>query len=180
MKGIFPYSFVNKDNLNYIGDVPVLDYFDNVSLEDYNNYYKDFNSNWNLKNEAIKYCELDCISLFQVIETFGKLIFELFQINITNVSTLPSLAFKIFRVHYLPKSVKIPVLAGKIYDDICQAYFGGHVDMYIPSNNKSEKVYHYDVNSLYPYSMVKYNYPTNIIAYFTGNILNMSEFLNLY
>ena len=40
MKGIFLYSFVNKDNLNYIGKVLVLDYFDNVSLEDYNNYYK--------------------------------------------------------------------------------------------------------------------------------------------
>jgi hypothetical protein len=44
-KGIFPYKFANINNLNYIGEVPHITYFDNLSLDDYNNYKNDFNIN---------------------------------------------------------------------------------------------------------------------------------------
>ena len=121
IKGIFPYDFVNENNLNYIGNVPDIKYFSNITEDQYKDLTSMTDNNWNLKNEAIKYCEIECISLFQVLETFGKLIFDLFQINITKISTLPSLVFKIFRVHFLSKSVKLPVLSGKIYDSISQA-----------------------------------------------------------
>lgn len=67
-KSIFPYDFVNENNLDYIGGVPDLKFFDNLNQEDYNIYNNDFyNNNWNLKNETIKYCEIDCISLYQII-----------------------------------------------------------------------------------------------------------------
>ena len=29
-------------------------------------------------------------------------------------------------------TTKLPVLTGRIYDSIVKAYYGGHVDMYIP------------------------------------------------
>ena len=51
-----------------------------------------------------------------------------------------------------------------------KGYFGGHVDVYYPQSLPNEKVYHYDVNSLYPYAM-----PNNPMAignpvYFEGDI----------
>jgi hypothetical protein len=36
-KGKFPYSFVNKDNLFYIGDKPSQDHYKNIQTLDYNN-----------------------------------------------------------------------------------------------------------------------------------------------
>jgi hypothetical protein len=40
-KSIFPYTFVNENNLNYIGDVPELKYFD-ISETEYLNYSNEF------------------------------------------------------------------------------------------------------------------------------------------
>jgi hypothetical protein len=45
-KSIFPFLFVNENNLNYIGEVPELKYFGNkISKSDYNKYISNFNSN---------------------------------------------------------------------------------------------------------------------------------------
>jgi hypothetical protein len=43
-KGIFPYKFVNNKDipLDYIGEIPKHKYFDNLSLQDYNNYCNSF------------------------------------------------------------------------------------------------------------------------------------------
>ena len=44
LKGIFPYKFVinNEINLNYKGPIPDFKYFDNLTLEEYNNYSSQF------------------------------------------------------------------------------------------------------------------------------------------
>jgi hypothetical protein len=34
-KGVFPYSFINKDNLNYIGEKPNKNFYNNISELDY-------------------------------------------------------------------------------------------------------------------------------------------------
>ena len=182
-KGIFPYQFVNKDNLLYEGIVPNYEYFDKtkVSLENYLVYKNQFMNNdklWNLLEETKAYCELDCKSLLEVMISFQEEIFELFSIDINKTPTLPSLAFKIFRTHCLnPKEV--PLINGRLYNILNQAYFGGHVDMYIPSNVSHQKVsvkdkiislfnkvYHYDVNSLYPTGMKYLKFPTGKITHF--------------
>lgn len=41
-KSIFPYKFVNEDRLNYIGHVPDIKYFDNITESEYNNYSNEF------------------------------------------------------------------------------------------------------------------------------------------
>jgi hypothetical protein len=74
-KSIFPHLFVNENNLNYKGDVPTIENFIEISNNDYQNYKSKFNKNWNLKSEAIKYCNLDCISLYQVLFIFNEMIF---------------------------------------------------------------------------------------------------------
>ena len=179
-KDIFPHKFVREDNLNYIGPVPTYEYFDTkkVSLDDYNKYCGRFNNNWNLKDEAIKYCNLDCTSLAEVINNFSDYIFETYQVNIDKCPTLPSLAFRIFRTKFL--NIKIPVITDKLYDQIVEAYYGGHVDMYIPFNKDGEKLYIYDVNSLYPHQMVSRELPHNIKGYFKGDMFSMPEYVELF
>lgn len=44
-KSIFPHFFVDKNNLDYNGEVPDFKLFKDVNLEDYKNYKSDFNNN---------------------------------------------------------------------------------------------------------------------------------------
>jgi hypothetical protein len=48
-KSIFPYNFVNENNLGYIGPVPDFKYFDKISLAYYKDYVLNFHDHWNLK-----------------------------------------------------------------------------------------------------------------------------------
>jgi len=137
----------------------------------YTNSFK--GTHWNFKTEAIKYCELDCISLFQILSKFNQLIFNQFNINIGKYPTLPSLSFAIFRSKYNKKQL-IHMISGTIYNEIKKSYTGGAVDMYIPSNN-NKTLYAYDVNSLYPYIMNNYKLPVGSPTYFEGDILSLDK-----
>jgi hypothetical protein len=47
-KGLFPYSFVNEHELNYIGNIPTINYFDDsITKELYLEYYESFQNNNN-------------------------------------------------------------------------------------------------------------------------------------
>jgi hypothetical protein len=168
-KSIFPHLFVNENNLDYIGQVPEFKYFFNISKNDYNNYCKNFNNNWNLRKEAIKYCEIDVISLYQVINKFALLIFSLFQRNILHYPTLPSLAFAIYRSNFMSEDI-IPQLSGKIANDIREGYTGGSVDVYIHKSKPGVKIKCLDVNSLYPSQMESQLMPIGTPTFFKGDI----------
>jgi hypothetical protein len=202
-KDIFPYNFVNKDNLNYIGPVPSIEFFplDTFSSNAEYNHYKLNNFpffDWNLKQISIDYCNKDCISLHQVLIKFSQLIWDKYHINITKFPTLTSLTFSIFRTHFLGNN-KIPMLSGQFYNDIKQAYTGGATDMFIPTNipvtsiiekvkniilkpgeiiDFIKNIYYYDVNSLYPYIMSLFELPCGKIVYFEGNIYNENLIIN--
>ena len=167
-KSIFPYDFVNENNLDYNGPIPDFKYFDGISSLDYNCYIENYNV-WNLRDETIKYCEIDCISLYQVIIKFNELIFELFNINIHKYPTLSSLAFAIYRTVFLENNT-VPQLSGQVAKDIRQSYTGGAVDMYIPENKEGTKLYAYDVNSLYPSVMLNNDMPVGKPILFEGDI----------
>ena len=100
----------------------------------------------------------------------------MFHINISKCPTLPSLAFKIFRTHFMDKNLKLPILVNDIFKDINKSYYGGHVDMYIPENKPGEILNVYDVNSLYPYVMKQFKYPINLLGHFKGDIVNIIEY----
>lgn len=165
-KSIFPHKFVNENNLNYIGEVPSINNFFKISESDYNNYLKLFSNLWNLKLEAIKYCEIDCISLYQIILKFNSLIFEKFSKNIHRYPTLPSLAFAIFRSSFMDEE-NIPKLTGNIDKDIRSGYTGGSTDMFIPYGTN---VKCYDINSLYPSVMINKDMPIGKAEKFIGDI----------
>nr|YP_010146944.1 hypothetical protein K4014_mgp23 [Cyclocybe aegerita]QQP21453.1 hypothetical protein [Cyclocybe aegerita] len=171
-KDIFPYLL---SDINYIGEVPDFKYFSNISLEDYNKYKELYSKNWNFKEEAIKYCKLDCITLYQIISKFNSLIFNTFSLNINNYPTLPSLTFAIFKSKYL-KEDEVHMLSGQIAKDIRKGYTGGSVDMYIPLIEKDSKIFIYDINSLFPSQMFLYKFPVGTPTFFTGDITKIPSY----
>lgn len=177
-KGIYPYLFVNNKsiNLDYIGTAPTFDNLKDITLEEYNNYANNYNSNWSLKKETFKYCDNDVISLWLIIKKFQIFIFRVFCVDSNNYPTLSSLAFTIYRVKYLKENT-IPCIAGSLYNDLKESYTGGSLDVYKPIG---ENIYRYDVNSLDP--SVMYNFPSPIgkIYIFKGNILNHSEGIDAF
>jgi hypothetical protein len=66
-----------------------------------------------LKDETIKYCELDCKILFNVLKNFNKNIFDLFRIKIQKYTTLPSLSLAIYRTNFLLEDYKILLINGE-------------------------------------------------------------------
>ena len=149
-KGIFPHSFVNKDNLFYIGDTPSFIYFKNMPLSLYN---KINTSNWDLKSEALKYLHSDVLGLLEVMTKFNEKIYNLYSLNITNFVTAPKLAAAIFTSNFYKDSddLKIKMIRGNVEKEIREAYFGGNVDAFI---NKIDKGFYYDMNSQYPFAML--------------------------
>jgi len=172
LKGIFPYGL---SNINYNGEVPEFKYFNNINIDEYNKYKDSFiNKTWSFKVESKKYCELDCISLFQILTKFNKLIFDRFKLNINKYPTLPSLSFAIFRSQYLEDN-SIHMLSGDISNYIRQGYTGGACDMYIPKPINNNKIYAYDVNSLYPFVMAENKLPIGNPTYFSGDITKIDK-----
>jgi hypothetical protein len=166
LKAVFPHTFVNEDTLNYIGINPSISLFKGITDEEYEGV---MSYSWNLRYEVIRYCEIDCISLYQIISKFNDLIFKLFKISIHKYPTISSLAFAIFRSNFLTSNT-IPQISGQVAKDIRKSFTGGACDMYIPSIKGNNKIYAYDVNSLYPFIMKNYDMPIGKPTLFEGNI----------
>jgi hypothetical protein len=192
-KDIFPFDFVTENNIltGYTGRVPAINYFKTeVDVELYNKYINRFpNDDWDLKNEYIKYCELDCISLHEVLTKFSDLIWNNFSINTASYPTITGLAFAIYRSNFMSSS-QIPQICNDFFLKIRAGYTGGATDMFIPSNLdtinnelvRREKLFCYDVNSLYPYVMANTYMPTGKIMSFQGDITKteLSDKLGYY
>jgi hypothetical protein len=173
-KSYFPYEFVNNINLNYIGPIPDFKYWVNITLEEFNSIKTNI---WNLKSETIKYCEQDCITLYEILVKFNELIFQNWSINIHKYPTLPSLTFGIFRSNFL-EMYTIPKIGGTMFNDIRESYTGGHTDIY---HGFGKNLNIYDINSLYPTAMKFFDMPVGPVYYFEGNIDNFKSFLkNLF
>lgn len=150
-KGIFPYNFVNKNNLNYIGVTPDIQFWinkynKNVNLDFYNEIKK---NNWSLREETLKYLELDLSCLLEVIKKFQEILWEDHNIELTNSLTIASLAKNKFLKYYL-KDSQIPLINNNnLFQFIYGGYFGGITEVYKPIANFFNYL---DVNSLYPFA----------------------------
>lgn len=150
----FPNLFANYKNLNYMGPAPGIE------------YYYDKNSipltGWfDFRATLSSYLQHDCHLLLLVLNRYNTIFTDRFKISIFGVPTLASLAKKLYRTHYFnvpidpvenKKQYEIPIGYRHYNQDIVQAYYGGHVDVYIPKLNKG---YYYDINSQYPSSKLK-------------------------
>lgn len=110
-KGHFPHEFVNGVPLDYIGDTPEFKYWEDLTLEEYNQL---ISNKWSIREEVIKYCIQDCVTLYQIIDKFSQLVFDKWQINIHKYPTLPSLAFAIYKANYMKNKI-IPKINSVIY-----------------------------------------------------------------
>ena len=149
-KGYFPYSFVNKDNLFYIGNKPDIKYFDNIPLD----VYKDMHAEWDIRGETLSYLESDIQGLLEFITKFSTITFKEYSLNITKFTTAPSLAMGIFTSGYYNESKNtIKMIKGQVEEDIRMSYFGGNVDVFehvVPNG-----AVYLDMNSQYPYAMLQ-------------------------
>ena len=176
-KGYFPFGL---NNILYKGILPKLELWKNIPNNEYASLIAEFASKiWDFQAESIKYCKLDCQSLHEVLVTFNELIFSHFNINAHKSLTLPALAMRIYKTHYMPENTIYQIL-GNVEKDIRQSYTGGAVDVYIPHNRITSfftqikamfvKLYQYDANSLYPTVMAKHLMPIGKPNVFTGDI----------
>uniref|UniRef100_A0A896Z909 DNA polymerase n=1 Tax=Coniophora puteana TaxID=80637 RepID=A0A896Z909_9AGAM len=138
------------------------------SLEHYSKAIERIEDFTEWKNKIQVYCEQDCIALYDILHSFHHLVKCKWNIDITNYSTIPSLAFAIYRMHHMPEDT-IPLTKGKVFDFLKQSYTGGSTEMYKP-NAIDKTLYCYDVNSLYPAVMSRSLYPCGNMFQYEGDI----------
>jgi hypothetical protein len=181
-KSHFPF---NLSDINYVGEFPSFEYWSGITKDEYDSIKHQFtiqskynnDSLWSFRGEAIKYCNIDCKCLFDVLAKFNELLFIEFKLNIHGALTLPALAMKIYKIHYMPKDT-IYQIHGTVEKDIRESYTGGAVDVYLPHNgvhqdfmsNERHRLYYYDVNSLYPFVMSSLEMPIGKPIAFEGDI----------
>jgi hypothetical protein len=73
-------------------------------------------------------------------------------LNLTNFTTLPSLAKGVFTSNYYDEDHEIKVIKGSIEKDIRSSYFGGMVQ--VLAKDIVDRGFAYDVNSQYPNAML--------------------------
>ncbi len=109
------------------------------------------------KNEIVNYCKNDVIITEKVFSEFYNFLKQ------NNIKTLPitasQLSFKLFN------KLNNNLLDGRDIDNdylFLESYFGGRVE-YFFIGKYNQNVYAYDFNSLYPYVMQKYKYPSEFV-----------------
>jgi len=141
-------------------------------LSKYNPKFNSLNifSEDTLFKEFKDYAVQDSVALLKALLKAQEIYLREYNIDITSIVSTSSLSLKIFRTHFL--KVEIPILKGSIDKFIRRSYFGGGTDYY---KGYGENLHYYDVNSLYPYSMMK-PMPFKIIKY--HNNLNIDLTVN--
>ena len=119
-KTYFPFKI---SDINYRSAVfPDISLYDNIDLETYNTISKSFKKPyWDFKEEALEYCNLDCVALSEVIDAFNTVSFNDFSMNIHKSLTLHSYALKIFTSNFL-KEKTLHKLSGEVEDNIRKSF----------------------------------------------------------
>lgn len=108
-------------------------------------------------NEFLEYSKQDSFALYNALNKAKFFYLEKYFIDICTILSASSLSLKIFRTNYL--DINIPILKNNVDHFIRKSYLGGATDYY---KAYGKDLYYYDVNSLYPYAMLK-PMPLNLI-----------------
>jgi hypothetical protein len=184
-KGLFPYSFINVDNINYIGAKPDLEYYDDITIDEYNN----INNVFNVKDETSKYCLLDTeltylLAVDHIKNNTGFINGKYY--NTLGCVTVGSIAKKLYNQCF-QKDVLFGS-TGEILQAEKDAYFGGRCSIFkksFESIANDDKLYAYDINASYvnemthmmPYKIIR-NY--NMEKTFNINNVDIIEDVYLY
>ena len=109
VKGFFPHKFNIKDNQDYIGVIPDIEYYGykNMKVEEAEEFIEWHNENknitdWNFKKEMIKYCRADVEVLSRAVLSFRKMFYDNLDIDPFRYITLASLCMNIYKGKFLP------------------------------------------------------------------------------
>src|SRR3978361_789021 len=102
---------------------------------DFNAFNKSNLNDIQVQREIIKYNLSDCILLYNILNRFSYLVYDLFKINIHKHPTLSSIAFALYRNNFMVKA-NISVSSLSFYDSIKSGYMGGACDLYKPNIGK--------------------------------------------
>ncbi len=113
--------------------------------------------NENFKLNVLNYCLQDALVLQEGFEKFLNLIRLKFNIEPLNCLSLPGVSLRYFRLNFYD-DINFPIERLPDNKDIFirKSYRGGSADVYKPYLING---FHYDVNSLYPYIMQKFDMP---------------------
>lgn len=143
-----------------------------------------------LLEEFKEYAIQDSVILHQAVYNATMQYINRYKTNISTCVSTSSLSLKIFRNTFMvtnptpeepglvindkdSNGVNIPILNRKLDHFIRTGYYGGATDYY---QAYAEKVYHYDINSLYPAAMLNVM-PLNPIAFHEdGSTINLDHF----
>jgi len=110
-----------------------------------------------LKKQLLPYMKQDIRLLGGILVKAQSIYWSQFKVDIVDCLTLSALAMKIFRTSFYDVT-NWPIHIPNRNEDkfIRRGYYGGHSDSYIPHG---DNLYHYDVNSLYPFIMKSFRMP---------------------
>jgi len=185
-KGVYPYTFPNKNNLYYCGKIPSIEYYNNE--KDYLKACEELGENeFNLKKITKKYCLLDSQLVYELAkkhikESIGFINGKLYDTQKcgTGAGVAKKMFQNIFQLDVLEQS------PDKIIEREKQAYKGGRTEVfkkYFKSDGIT-KMYNIDANSSYPASMVEmmpYKYIKTLV--YNENVRQIdeiTEYFNYY
>lgn len=168
-KGSFPHEWMRSntvedlaEKLKYVGPVPEAKHWPGGQLpEDCPE-----GSEWNLEEYSKRYLRSDCACLRALSDVFLDLMYDLghevdsaIDINPLKFMTGPQMSFDIWRRMCDPDvEIEVPGDRKDLYEFIRESLVGGRT-LCLRSRNTKEKLCYIDVNSLYPYAMLK-KFPT--------------------
>jgi len=128
-------------------------------LGNYNPMFNDISlyDNLDLLSVFLNYSIQDSKCLYEALLSAQDIYYNEYQVDITTIFSTSTLSLKIFRQSYL--KTDIPIMSKSEDSFVRKSYFGGSTDVY---KGYGENLYYYDVNSLYPYAMLK-PMPLNLI-----------------
>lgn len=149
----FPYKFMKRENLDYIGPVPPVEYWE--SEEERNSFIERKGNTFNFKLDLLEYNMQDAKVGAQIIEKYLKVAYVAGVKDTRSCITKSSAALKWF-LQSEPQ-LHIEGVNEEMYRFFRRAYFGGLTQSYIPMIDTSIQggvIIYLDFNSLYPSCML--------------------------
>lgn len=151
-KKIFPYKFVNKYNLDYVGIIPNKKYFN--SEEEYLLFSKQYKI-FNLKEITIEYCFQDIEIVYKVLLNILPIIFSYSTKDILKKCySFSSISYKIYSTRFdVKKITKTKNLIGN-HEYIKNAYYGGRCEVF-GNPQKDDIIHYFDYKGMYAQCMME-------------------------
>jgi hypothetical protein len=192
-KGVFPYSFMSRDRLNYEGVIPDVKYWN--SKDDMNKYINEKKTNMiNIKDYTIEYCLKDVelvkqIALKHLENSIGSIkVKDVNGVEVErkfDVRTSPTAAgasLKLFNQVF--QNEKLFGVPEKIQKVERAAYKGGRTEVfkkdYMKGEDNNDYLFYYDINASYPFAMT-YTLPKTFVIDSEVDVeIDTTEKLNEY